>query len=57
MTGVRRAVRKRHVHDDDPARRGYPLEVSFTAERVGGEAGLSPDRWDGGEDETVLEVR
>lgn len=56
VTGVWRAVRKRFVHRDDPERRGYLLEVFFTAEPVGGEAGVYPERWDG-EDEEILEVR
>lgn len=57
VTGVWRAVRKRYVHREDPERRGYLLEVFFTAERVGGEAGVYPERWDESADEQVLEVR
>ncbi|GAB7012416.1 NUDIX hydrolase [Halolamina salina] len=55
ITGVWRAVRKRFVRRDDPQRRGYLLEVFFTADAVGGEAGVDPDRLDDGE--TVLDVR
>jgi 8-oxo-dGTP diphosphatase len=57
LTGVWRAVRKRFVHRDDPERRGYLLEVFFTADRVGGEADTYPERWDESQDEEVLEVR
>ena len=57
LTGVWRAVRKRFVHQENPERRGYLLEVFFTAERVGGEAGVYPERWDESEDEQVLKVR
>ena len=57
ITGVWRAVRKRFVHEADPERRGYLLEVFFTAEQVGGEAGTYPERWDESEGEEVLEVR
>jgi 8-oxo-dGTP diphosphatase len=57
VTGVWRAVRKRFVREDDPARRGYLLEVFFTAERVGGEAAVHPERWDEAADEEILEVR
>lgn len=55
VTGVWRAVRKRFVHCETPQRRGYLLEVFFTAEAVGGEAGVDPARLDDGE--AVLEVR
>jgi 8-oxo-dGTP pyrophosphatase MutT (NUDIX family) len=56
VTGVWRADRKRFVHRDDPARRGYLLELFFTADPVGGEAGVYPERWDDGNEE-VLEAR
>ncbi|WP_435114889.1 NUDIX hydrolase [Halolamina sp. C58] len=55
ITGVWRAVRKRFVRRDDPQRRGYLLEVFFTADAVGGEAGVDPGRLDEGEE--LLEVR
>ena len=55
ITGVWRAVRKRFVHREQPQRRGYLLEVFFTADAVGGEAGVDPERLDEGE--AVLEVR
>ena len=54
LTGVWRAVRKRFVRRDDPQRRGYLLEVFFTADAVGGEATVDPERLDDGEN--VLEV-
>lgn len=57
ITGIWRAVRKRFVHREDPERRGYLLEVFFTADSVGGEADVYPERWDESEDEEVLEVR
>lgn len=57
LTGVWRAMRKRFVHRDDPQRRGYLLEVFFTADHVGGDAGTYPERWDESEDEAVLSVR
>lgn len=56
ITGVWRAVRKRFVHRVEPERRGYLLEVFFTAAQVGGEAGTYPERWDEREDEEILEV-
>ena len=56
VTGVWRADRKRFVHREDPERRGYLLELFFTAEPVGGEAGVYPERWDDGNEE-VLEAR
>lgn len=55
VTGVWRAVRKRFVHRDDPQRRGYLLEVFFTAEHVDGDAAARPERWDEGEE--ILDVR
>lgn len=55
VTGVWRAERKRFVHRDEPERRGYLLELFFTAEPVGGEAAADPARGDA--DETVLEAR
>jgi len=55
ITGVWRAVRKRFVRRDDPQRRGYLLEVFFTADAVGGAASVDQDRLD--DDETVLDVR
>lgn len=56
VTGVWRADRKRFVHRDDPERRGYLVELFFTAEPIGGEAGVYPERWDGGNEE-VLEAK
>jgi 8-oxo-dGTP pyrophosphatase MutT (NUDIX family) len=56
VTGVWRAVRKRFVHREQPARRGYLLELFFTAEPVGGTPGVHPERWDEGSEE-VLEAR
>lgn len=56
-TGVWRAVLKRFVREDDPARRGYLVELFFTAEPVGGEAAVHPERWDESADEEVLEAR
>ena len=56
VTGVWRADRKRFVHREEPQRRGYLLELFFTAEAVGGEAGVYPDRWDEGNEE-VLDAR
>lgn len=55
-TGLWRAVRKRFVRRDDPQRRGYLLELFFTADRVGGEAGRYPERWDDEQDEEILAV-
>lgn len=55
VTGVWRAVRKRFVHREQPQRRGYLLEVFFTADAVDGEAVVDPERLDEGEE--VLEVR
>ena len=55
ISGVWRAVRKRFVHRERPQRRGYLLELFFTADAVGGEAGVHPDRLEEGEE--VLEVR
>lgn len=55
-TGVWRVDRKRFLHRENPERRGYLLELFFTAEPVGGEAGTYPERWDGGNEE-ILEAR
>lgn len=55
ITGVWRAVRKRFVHRERPQRRGYLLEVFFTADAVDGEVRVDPERLDG--DETVLDVQ
>lgn len=57
VTDVWRVYRKRFVHEDDPARRGYLLESWFDARYEAGEAGLYPSRWDDAADESVLEVR
>lgn len=54
VTGVWRAVRKRFVRGDDPQRRGYLLEILFTADAVAGQATVDPERLDDGEN--VLEV-
>jgi len=55
VTGVWRAVRKRFVHREEPAWRGYLLELFFRAEPVSGEARADPARGDA--DEEVLEAR
>ncbi|QKY19910.1 NUDIX hydrolase [Halolamina sp. CBA1230] len=55
VSSVWRAVRKRFVHREQPQRRGYLLELFFTADAVGGEAGVYPNRLEEGEE--VLEVR
>jgi 8-oxo-dGTP pyrophosphatase MutT (NUDIX family) len=57
ITGVWRAVLKRFVREHDPARRGYLVELFFTAEPVGGEAAVHPERWDDEADEEVVEAR
>jgi 8-oxo-dGTP diphosphatase len=57
ITGVWRAVLKRFVHGDEPTRHGYLVEVFFTAESVGGEVGVHPERWDEAAGEEVLEAR
>lgn len=57
VTGVWRAVLKRFVREDEPERRGYLVELFFTAEQVGGEAAVHPERWDESEDEEVLDAR
>lgn len=56
ITGVWRAVLKRFVREDDPECRGYLTELVFTAEAVGGEAAVHPDRWDDEAGEVVLEA-
>ncbi len=56
VTGVWRAIRKRFVREDQPECRGYLVELFFTAEKVGGEAAVHPERWDETEGEAVLEV-
>lgn len=56
VTGVWRAERKRFVHREEPERRGYLLVMFFTAEPIGGEAGVYPERWDEGNEE-VLEAK
>lgn len=55
VTGVWAATRKRYVHAEEPARRGYLLSVFFTATQSGGDAGLYPERWDD-DGEEVLAV-
>lgn len=46
VTGVWQATRKRFVLADDPATRGYLLEVFFRATATGGSVGRYPDRWE-----------
>ncbi|KPN32014.1 ADP-ribose pyrophosphatase [Halolamina pelagica] len=55
ITGVWRAVRKRFVRRDDPQRRGYLLEVFFTADAAGGAVGVDQDRLDDGENVLAAE--
>lgn len=54
VTGVWQATRKRFVLADDPATRGYLLEVFFTATATGGSVGRYPDRWE--DHEEILDV-
>lgn len=59
LDGVWAAATKRYVDREVPERRGYLLDVVFTAEHVGGEAGRYPERWDTFEqhpDEVILAV-
>lgn len=52
LTGVWAAARRRYVDRETPERRGYLLSVVFEGRRVGGQAGVSPERLD--DDERVL---
>lgn len=54
VTGVWQATRKRFVRGDDPATRGYLLEVFFRATASGGSVGRHPERWE--DHEEILDV-
>ena len=54
LTGVWAAKRRRFVHREEPARRGYLLAVFFTATPIDATVRLDPDDWDG--DEEILDA-